>query len=567
MGTYRQKTASTRRIGHLASSNQGPGRQASLIRRIDYVISTKDITGRGYSTFKNKRSTLTAEDEQADFANRKEVLFSSDKPVYPLLSDVTPADASILRVKEFCERYEEVEHSAEPVKTKPITVRGRVRSIRRSGKGLIFLDIVQDLQKLQVVINRKRIENLSNEQFVEEHLLFRRGDHVSATGLAWRTKSGELSLLADRKLELLSPCLHPLPTNLKDATTRNHNRVVDLAVNSDARSVVLARSSVIGFIRRFLQERQFLEIQTPMISSHAGGAAAEPFLTQSRALSSDGKEIELALRIAPELWLKRMVISGFDKVFELGQCFRNEGLDATHNPEFTTCELYQSHATLNDLINLTEDMLRGVIECVNTNHPEYAQRMEELGKIFTPAFKKLDFIEDIQKQTGIPLPENLEDHSTLINYFNQLNLPVDAGSNVPKLLDNLAEIYLEPQCTEPTFIINHPAIMAPLAKSTTVADINGIPRHISRRFELFIQQKEFVNAYEEENSPIKQRENFQKQSGGEILDESFVNALEWGLPPTGGWGMGIDRLCMLLTNSPRIDQVLTFGGVKTVNYQ
>jgi lysyl-tRNA synthetase class 2 len=481
---------------------------ASTNWRLSYIPQS-----RVYSTFKNKRSTLTAEDEQADFANRKEVLFSSGKTVYPLLAGVTPEDSCVLRVQEFCQRYNDIEHSAEPVKTEPITVRGRVRSIRRSGKGLIFLDVVQDLQKLQVVVNRKRIEDLSNEQFVDEHSLFRRGDHVSATGRPWRTRSGELSLLADRKLELLSPCLHPLPTNLKDATTRNHNRVVDLAVNADARSVVLARSSIIAFIRQFLQERRFLEVQTPMISSHAGGAAAEPFLTRSRALSSDGKEVELSLRIAPELWLKRMVVSGFDKVFEIGQCFRNEGIDATHNPEFTTCELYQSHATLDDLIQLTEDMLRGVIGCVKTSHPEYTQRMLELEEKFAPTFKRLDFIEDIQKQTGIPLPENLEDLSSLVNYFDQLNIPVDTAADVPKLLDTLAEVYLEPQCTEPTFIVNHPTIMAPLAKSTTITDSNGMVRNISRRFELFIQQKEFVNAYEEENSPLKQRQNFQKTIG------------------------------------------------------
>lgn len=523
---------------------------------------------RAYSTtFKNKRSTLTAEDEQADFANRKEILFSSGKTVYPLLGSVTPEDASVLRVGEFCERYESIEHSAEPVKTCPITIRGRVRSIRRSGKGLIFLDIVQDLQKLQVVVNRKRIEGLSNDSFVDEHSLFRRGDHVSATGLPWRTRSGELSLLADRKLELLSPCLHPLPTNLKDTTTRNHNRVVDLAVNADARSVVLARSSIIGFIRQFLQERRFLEVQTPMISSHAGGAAAEPFRTRSRALSSDGKEVELALRIAPELWLKRMVVSGFDKVFEMGQCFRNEGIDATHNPEFTTCELYQSHATLDDLIQLTEELLRGVIDRVKTSHPEYEQRMRELEQTFSLPFKRLDFIEDVQKRAGVPLPPDLENKSALVGYFEKLQLPVDPAADVPKLLDTLAEVYLEPQCADPTFIVNHPTIMAPLAKSTTITDSKGVPRNVSRRFELFIQHKEFVNAYEEENSPLKQRQNFEKQSNGEVLDESFVQALEWGLPPTGGWGMGIDRLCMLLTNSSRIDQVLPFGGVKTVNYQ
>lgn len=444
--------------------------------------------------------------------------------------------------------------------------------------------MIQDFTKLQVVINMKKA-NLEQKVFDDEHAFLRRGDIVSVTGQPWRTKSGELSLLADNTAKLLTPCLHPLPTNLTNVTTRSHNRVVDLAVNKESRDMLLIRSTVLSYIREFFGSRGFLEVQTPLLAEKASGAIANPFITHSKALGSGDKAAELALRIAPELWLKRLVVAGFDKVFELGQCFRNEGIDATHNPEFTSCEFYESYATLSDLMNTTQDLFRGVVERVRTVHKSVAEsddgRLDNLVATFAPDFKCLDFVPEIEKCTGVPMPVDLSSVDALSNYFVQIGLnkpraEEGQGLTASKLLDKLAGIYLEPQSeNQPVFIINHPQEMSPLAKSTTVTGPYG-SRILSRRFELFINGKEYVNAYEEENSPFEQEKKFKLQLAdrlkhndleNQIPDDTFVTALEWGLPPTGGWGLGIDRLVMLLTGAKRIEQVLAFGSVRTVNYQ
>lgn len=441
---------------------------------------------------------------------------------------------------------------------------------------------------------------MTQTTFDSEHSFLRRGDIVSVTGQPWRTKAGELSLLADNPAQLLAPCLHPLPTNQLNATTRSHNRVVDLAVNKDSRDMLMVRSTVMSYIREFFVDRGFLEVQTPMLADRASGATANPFTTYSKALgnSNDGENgIELALRIAPELWLKRLVVAGFDKVFEVGQSFRNEGIDATHNPEFTTCEFYEAYATLNDLMATTQQLLRGVVDRVRTVHGERLgaegiTRLDELAQAFAPDFKCLDFVPEIEKCTGVTMPSDLSSIELLADYFEKAGLKrpstettVEGGGvTAARLLDKLAGIYLEPQCgIQPTFIMNHPQAMAPLAKSSSINSSNTNNddtmqggHEISRRFELFINGKEYVNAYEEENSPFEQASKFRAQLRdrlqhndleSQIPDDSFVSALEWGLPPTGGFGLGIDRLCMLLTGAKRIEQVLAFGGVKTVNYQ
>lgn len=529
---------------------------------------------------------MTPEAEALDFANRKQHLLDSGRELYPLLGTTQGiGHPAAIRVPEFRAQWETEATHETPADTE-YTVQGRIKTIRKSGKGLIFIDLVQDFTKLQVVVNRDKA-GLLQEVFDSEHVFLRRGDIVSTTGYPWRTKSGELSLLANNTVKLLTPCLHPLPLNLTNATTRAHNRVVDLAANARSRDVLRARSTVLAYIREFFNTRGFMEVQTPMLADRASGATATPFTTRSRALSSDGKDVELALRIAPELWLKRLVVSGFDKVFEVGQCFRNEGIDATHNPEFTSCEFYQSFATLEDLMATTQQLLRGVVQRVCDVHGANCfpldestgtgSRLDKLAEDFAAEFKVLDFVPEIEKRSGVSLPTDLSDVTALLQYFSMAGLKeptVEANGalTAPKLLDKLAGIYLEPLCQgQPTFIVNHPMEMAPLAKSCS---FNG--RLLSRRFELFINGREYVNAYEEENSPFSQASKFaaQLRDREELLDEesplpddSFVRALEWGLPPTGGWGLGVDRLVMLLTGATRIEQVLAFGGVKTVNYQ
>lgn len=546
---------------------------------------------KGIRQYSKRPSVLTPEAEALDFANRKQTLLESSRQLYPLLGTTTNTSAPTVRISQFRTDWDSKIQLGDTV-TDRLTVQGRVRTIRKSGKGLIFLDLYQDFTKLQVVINRQKA-NLDQQVFDAEHSFLRRGDIVSVTGNPWRTKSGELSLLADNSAQLLAPCLHPLPTNLKNETTRSHNRVVDLAVNKQSRDILLVRATVLAYIREFFNSRGFLEVQTPMLADRASGATANPFVTHSKALGSGDQSVELALRIAPELWLKRMVVAGFDRVYELGQCFRNEGIDATHNPEFTSCEFYEAYATLEDLRLTTQILLRGIVERVRTVHKDLAEtdggRLDALADAFAPEFRCLDFIPEIEKCTGVSLPAELSSVTVVADYFEQIGLKrpsLEHGVTASKLLDKLAGIYLEPQCeAQPTFILNHPQEMAPLAKSTTVnvqsptaaAAKTGSPKHaLSRRFELFIDGKEYVNAYEEENSPFEQRIKFQaqlqdrmehKDLESQIPDDSFVSALEWGLPPTGGFGLGVDRLVMLLTGAKRIEQVLAFGGVKTVNYQ
>lgn len=445
-----------------------------------------------------------------------------------------------------------------------IVVGGRIHGIRCSGKKLIFIDLYQDGERVQVMVNAGKLDG----DYEYEHKLLRRGDHISVVGYPWRSKSGELSILANTKVQLVSPCLHPLPVNLQDETVRMHNRVVDMTVNSSSLQRTLKiRSTALTYIRNFFNNRDFVEVQTPIISSQAGGAAAEPFMTSSTALDTEGKVTNLALRIAPELWLKRLIIGGLEKVYELGPCFRNEGIDSTHNPEFYTCEFYQSFTSLEDLLDITEKLFKGIVDKVIEVHGNN-EHLEILSRSFENGFKRVDFVPELENQTGIALPEVLTAES-LKEYRDKIGVKVEKGGDdkdCAKILDLLAETYLEPLCqSTPSVIMNHPQIMAPLAKSEL---ING--KNLSRRFELFINGREYVNAYEEENDPVVQLENFKKQAGhsnSEIVDQGYVDVLEWGLPPTGGWGLGVDRLIMLLAESKRIDQVLPFGSVKTVNYQ
>ncbi|BFZ64015.1 mitochondrial lysine-tRNA synthetase [Saitoella coloradoensis] len=399
------------------------------------------------------------------------------------------------------------------------------------------------------------------------HHLFHRGDHISMTGIPGKTNVGELSIFTSAQ-SLLSPCLHPPPLTPLDLDKRMRNRHIDLMVNQSAANAIRVRSQIFTYLREFLVERGFVEVETPILSDTMGGASATPFTTQSKVT---GKK-ELSLRIAPELWLKRLVIGGLDRVFEIGKCFRNEGIDATHNPEFTSCEYYQAYANLDDLIRCTEDLLSGMVghlkdgdlTILNPTDPTDGEPIS-----FAKPFRRMEFIPALEIAMGRKLPQ-LDDENTtesLLTLLKDLGIQPPSPPTPAKILDKLASHYLEPQCVQPTFITHIPEIMSPLAKGS---EING--HRVSHRFELYVNAQEICNAYEEENDPISQRAKFtlqqsDRESGdSEIpaVDESFVHALEWGLPPTGGWGMGIDRWVMLMTGKTRIGEVLSFGGLKHV---
>ena len=339
-----------------------------------------------------------------------------------------------------------------------------------------------------------------------------------------------------------------------------------MLVNKKVAETIRLRSHIIQYIRGFLLKDCFLEVQTPIIADSASGAIARPFTT----VATEFSEKQLALRIAPELWLKRLVLGGMDRVFEIGPAFRNEGLDATHNAEFTTCEFYKSFTDLEDLISMTENMLSGLAKHVTDLREYQYTHLPELdtGQFATP-FKRIQFIPAIEAHLGEKLPRLSADDAQekLLALFSKHELAPPSSPTLPRLLDKLSSIYLEPECTAPTFIMHHPACLAPLSKSFLDPKTKQL---VSARVELFIQNREIANMYEEENSPFEQRKKFVEQAKWKddenkaLVDESYLEALEWALPPTGGWGCGIDRLCMLFSGATRISDVLPFGNLKNV---
>jgi len=365
---------------------------------------------------------------------------------------------------------------------------------------------------------------------------------------------------------ILSPSLPLLPTVLGDPETRIRNRHVDLLVNKHVADTIRVRSHIIKYMRDFLLRDNFLEVQTPIITDKASGAIARPFTT----VATEFLDKELALRIAPEIWLKRLILGGLDRVFEIGPAFRNEGLDSTHNPEFTTCEFYKSFADLEDLISMTERLFSGLAERVKSLRQESLGALPELDEnLFAAPFKRIQFIPAVEAALGEPLPPLTADDAAeqLLALFTKHNIPLPTSQTLPRLLDKLSSVYIEPQCNEPTFIMHHPACMAPLAKSFVDTKTKQV---VSARVELFVQHKELANMYEEENSPFEQREKFLQQAQWKDdenragVDESYLEALECALPPTGGWGCGIDRLCMLFSGATRISDVLAFGSLRNV---
>ncbi|KAI9488425.1 putative Lysyl-tRNA synthetase [Zychaea mexicana] len=441
-----------------------------------------------------------------------------------------------------------------------VTLTGRIHSKRESSAKLVFYDVIQNGELIQVVASKGRYEG---DSFAEANHALCRGDIASFTGVPGKTNRGQAGVFVTREMRVLTPCLQDIPrAGLKDPEKRFRQRHLDMLVNPHVTKTLRIRAEIIKYIRRFLEDRGFLEVETPVLADKAGGANARPFMTRAHALSMD-----MQLRIAPELYLKQLVIGGMDRVYEVGKQFRNEGIDADHNPEFTTCEFYQAYGNLDSLMNDTEDMLRGLTQEVNNKHglPDSVN--------FDKSFKRIHVLDRLESLLQLPVADLLKTEDAtdqLVAACRQHRVALSGPLTIPRILDKLISHFIEPECTQPTFLYSHPVALSPLAKGYT--DDKG--RAVAARFELFVGGKEIVNAYEELNDPNEQRIRFEQQmqerQQGDIEaplpDTAFCDALEYGLPPTAGWGMGIDRVVQILTGSSHIREVLAFPVMRPVTF-
>ncbi len=438
---------------------------------------------------------------------------------------------------------------------KDVTVAGRIIAKRIMGKAS-FCTIQDSDEKIQSYVS---INDLGEESY-KEFKTFDIGDIIGITGFVFKTRTEEISVHA-KEVTLLSKSLRPLPEKfhgLKDPDLRYRQRYTDLIVNPEVKKTFEIRSRIIKEMRNFLDNKGFIEVETPILNTIAGGATAKPFITHHNAL-----DIDMYLRIAPELYLKRLIVGGFDKVYEIGRLFRNEGMDLKHNPEFTSMELYSAYEDYNDMMNITEEMISTIAKNIlGTTKITYQEQEIDL----TPNWKRITMIDSIKEVTGIDFNKINSDEEA-IKIAEEKGLEIEEiKKNRGNIINIFFEEYVEETLIQPTFVYDYPVEVSPLTKRKS-----SDPR-LTERFEVFIGGREYGNAYSELNDPIDQYERFKKQveareAGDEeanMMDEDFVQALEIGLPPTGGLGMGLDRLVMLLTDSASIRDVLLFPTMKPI---
>ncbi|KAG5999191.1 hypothetical protein E4U43_002228 [Claviceps pusilla] len=605
-----RRTVASRRTGGSSSSKPG-------CRSLSSEADTKGRTSR----FTVSPSQGAANEAVSPFKQQRRDELRGDRetpdPLYPDPYPRLESSRSRKAVPEFLEQF------PSSVPSEQVTLNGRVRSKRVFGKGLVFLDLVNEFQKVQIMVNKNKCVSDSQER-IKKFSLFRHliqiGDHISVTGHAIRSKTGEPTLEASEMPQLISPSMEQIPEKLTDPKTRRAERHLDMLVNKEVVDVLRLRAEITKYMRDYFHSKRFLEFQTPILAENAGGAIARPFVTQA----TEFRDKDLALRVAPELWLKRLVVGGVDKVFEIGPAFRNEGVDATHNPEFTMCEFYSAYSNLADLIRETEELLHGMArhaqELISTQLT--ALPPFNMSQFVRP-FKQVEFIPGLEKAMGVRLPKLSCEEDALpellaVMKLTGIAIPGEVPNSLPKLLDRLAAVYLEPMSfTEPIFITNHPACMSPLAKGFLCPQTYQL---VSARAELFVGGRELANMYEEENDPEEQKRKLAvhralvNKANGEIgfaeetsprdaeptqtptqtqeqqpvssraeqaareedddgdvdewetspLDASYIKTLDYGLPPTGGWGCGVERLVMLFSGANRISDCLSFGTLRNV---
>lgn len=451
---------------------------------------------------------------------------------------------------------EEIKDNYDELEGKDVTIAGRIMAKRIMGKAS-FCHIQDSEGKIQSYVSINELGEESYKAFKEDDI----GDIIGITGFVFKTRTGEISIHA-KEVTLLSKSLRPLPEKfhgLKDTDLRYRQRYVDLIVNPEVKDTFIKRTEILKEMRRILDEKKYTEVETPILNTIPGGAAARPFITHHNSL-----DIDMYLRIATELYLKRLIVGGFDRVYEIGRIFRNEGMDIKHNPEFTTIELYQAFANLEDMMNLTEELVSKIAEKVlGTTKITYQGQEIDL----TPSWKRVTMIDAIKEVTGVDFNTITTDEEAQ-EAAKKAGVPVDPikttrGDIIAAFFDEKVEETL----IQPTFIYEYPIENSPLAKKLENDE------RMTQRFELFIGGREYANAFAELNDPIDQYERFlaqvkQREAGDDeanMMDTDFVTALEYGMPPTGGMGMGIDRLVMLLTDEASIRDVLLFPTMKPLN--
>ena len=444
------------------------------------------------------------------------------------------------------------QNDADALSEMSFTAAGRMIAINSFGKSA-FVRFRDRSGQMQAYVRKDKVGE-------ESYALFKRldiGDFVGLTGTVFQTKTGEWTLLASR-VTLLSKAIRPLPEKfhgLKDPEKRYRRRYVDLIMNADVRRIFITRSNIIQTIRRFFLQHDFLEVETPMMQPIAGGAEAAPFVTHHNALNMD-----LYLRIAPELYLKRLVVGGFERVFEINRNFRNEGVSTQHNPEFTMLEFYQAYATYHDLMDLTESLFVNLANEI-TGSSTFTYQDQTIQ--FQSPWRRMTMVDSLEQLGGLDR-KLLGDRQELLNFASAKGVQLTKTRSVGKIITKLFEALVEPQLIQPTFITGYPVEVSPLSRRSDTEE------GLTERFELFIAGFEIANGFSELNDPDDQRGRFleqvqDRQEGNEeahLMDEDYIEALEYGMPPTAGEGIGIDRLTMLMTDAPSIREVILFPHMK-----
>ncbi|MCK9554235.1 lysine--tRNA ligase [bacterium] len=429
------------------------------------------------------------------------------------------------------------------VENKKARVAGRIRAKRGHGKTL-FADLYDRSGKAQIYIRKDsvpdKVFNIAEKTDI--------GDIIGVEGKLFKTKTGEVTILAE-SVEMLAKALHPLPEKwhgLKDIETRYRQRYLDLMVNSEVKDIFIKRSAIIKSLRDYLDSRGFIEVETPMMQNMAGGATAKPFKTHHNALG-----IDLYLRIAPELFLKRLLVGGFEKVYEINRNFRNEGISRRHNPEFTMLEVYEAYSDFSGMMELAEELIVDVHKKVNGNN---TVKYNDTEIILDKPWKRISLIESVKNETGIDFLSEKD----FAGKADGLGVKIEAGMSKWEVINKVFEHAVEPKLIQPTFIVDYPSEMCPLSK------VKKDNPEIAERFELFIAGQELANAYSELNDPVEQEARFLDQAKGDRLkvDIDYVKSLEYGMPPAGGLGIGIDRLIMVLTSKESIRDVILFPQLK-----